>query len=132
MRRKEEPLSRHQRPQPSAKSSDQSSSKAFTPSAATSTAVEATIKPKKVGRCSRLQRSLNADGQLKSQPMTQSRLALPSTTPTKAPKADPGSRTWSCPACTFVNDVDHGRCAICLAKPDGTRPSDVDDPNMMI
>ncbi|WVQ70897.1 hypothetical protein IAR50_000422 [Cryptococcus sp. DSM 104548] len=33
-----------------------------------------------------------------------------------------GTEGWSCSLCTFINLMDHGRCEMCQARPDGTIP----------
>ncbi|KIR37171.1 hypothetical protein I352_00483 [Cryptococcus deuterogattii MMRL2647] len=40
------------------------------------------------------------------------------------PRED-GQPGWRCHLCTFINLMDHGRCDICQARPDGTLPEDV-------
>lgn len=40
------------------------------------------------------------------------------------PRED-GQPGWRCRLCTFINLMDHGRCDICQARPDGTLPEDV-------
>ncbi|ODO07212.1 hypothetical protein L198_00791 [Cryptococcus wingfieldii CBS 7118] len=50
-----------------------------------------------------------------------------SETPSPAPRKDvqvreDGTEGWSCAVCTFINLMDHGRCEMCQARPDGTIP----------
>ncbi|KAK4689717.1 DNA-dependent metalloprotease WSS1, partial [Tremellales sp. Uapishka_1] len=38
---------------------------------------------------------------------------------------DDGRPGWKCRRCTLVNLMDHGRCEVCQARPDGSIPDDV-------